>query len=167
MNPILEMLSNVPLFAGLGPSQLSMLASAGTRSVYMPKQTLMTAGEPIDGAVLVLTGSVHCVQGAGDDAKLIDVTPGSLLMELAMLIETNSTNTFVASSTTKALCLGRKAFHQLVQEDRIIAEHLIGRLTMRLHRMADEMKSADRAFADSMYVDADELFDTNRLKRSA
>jgi CRP-like cAMP-binding protein len=71
--------------------------------------------------------------------------PGSLIGEMAMLVEHDYGSTIVARDRVFCLKLLRATIHAQMQEDPTLAEHFHDRLTERLLRMADELRRIDQS----------------------
>jgi CRP-like cAMP-binding protein len=75
------------------------------------------------------------------------VPEGSLLGELAMLIEQTYGSTVVALTSVKALRITRAAMHEMMLDDTRLAEHFVQRISARLKSVAAELRRIDRVLA--------------------
>ena len=138
-------LMRVPLFATLKPLQLTELARHAERIAFRPGSTITTAGEPGDGAYLIVSGEAARVPNGGGPSQPIE--PGSLVGELAMLTEHVYGVTVVAQSRVNALKITRTGLHAQMRDDPRLTEHFTGLLTERLMQVAAEMRSIDEVLA--------------------
>jgi len=137
-------LSHVALFAGLKPSQLADMAQRAEKFRYEPGETVIRAGQPGDGAYLLVSGRVDCLTGAPAPEP---VEPGSLMGEMAMLIEHDYDATFVARERAFCLKLSRAEMHAQMLQDRSLIEHFQRRITERLARASEDLRRVDDALA--------------------
>ncbi|MFN3744830.1 MAG: cyclic nucleotide-binding domain-containing protein [Hyphomicrobiaceae bacterium] len=139
------------IFRGLRPLQLTEIVRQAERIVYGPGDTIVEAGAAGDAAVLIVSG---------DAVRLVDGEPafglntervgaGSLLSELAMLVEHEHGATVVAHTTVRALRITRAGLKAQMLEDPDLASHFVDRITDRLSRVADELRRIDHALASA------------------
>jgi CRP-like cAMP-binding protein len=138
-------LMRVPLFAALKPLQLTEIARQAERLTFRLGSTITRAGEPGDGAYLVVAGEAVRVPAGGGPAQAVE--PGSLVGELAMLTEHVYGATVVAQGRVNALKITRAGLHAQMREDPKLAEHFTSLLAARLMRVAEEMRSIDQVLA--------------------
>jgi CRP-like cAMP-binding protein len=136
-------LLRVPLFAGLKPLQLTEIARQAERIGFRPGSTITTAGEPGDGAYLIVAGEAVRRSGVQEQA----IEPGSLIGEIAMLTEHVYGATVVARGRVHALKIARSALHEQMRDDPPLAEHFTQLLAERLTQVAEEMRGIDEMLA--------------------
>ncbi len=76
-----------------------------------------------------------------------NVVPGSLIGELAMLVEHDYGSTIVAHDRVFCLKLIRTEMHAQMREDAALAEHFRDRMTERLMQTAEALRRIDDALA--------------------
>jgi CRP-like cAMP-binding protein len=146
------------IFRGLSPLQLTEIVRQSDRIVYAPGETIVEAGSAGDAAVLIVAGdAVRFLEdeepSAGLNAQAIGT--GSLLSELAMLVEHVHGATVVAHTTVRALRITRAGLQAQMLDDPDLAGHFVDRITERLNRVADELRRIDHAFlADEIFAPA-------------
>ena len=70
------MLRQVPLFSGVAPAKLKLLAFTSDRVTYAPGQTLFKQGDDGDAAYVVLSGSADVlVDSASGQIKVAELSP--------------------------------------------------------------------------------------------
>jgi CRP-like cAMP-binding protein len=139
---LLAPLSHVPLLAGLQMAQLTELARRGEKLKYSPGDTLMKAGQPCDGAYLIIAGVVDRFADA-EAAQAERIAPGTLLAEMAMLVEHTCAATHVARDRVYCLKLTRAAMHAQMLEDPALIEHFQRRITESVRRLAEQLRQMD------------------------
>ena len=75
------------------------------------------------------------------------VEPGSLVGEMAMLIEHDYRITVVACSSIRALKITRAQMQAHMLAAPSLAEHFVGRISSRLSRVAVELRRIDQMLA--------------------
>lgn len=136
---------SLPLFRGLKPLQITEIVRRADRIVYRPGDAIIREDEVGDAAIVIIAGDVVRLS---DDAAPERVPEGSLIGELAMLVDTVHATTVVARSAVRALRITRSELQKLMHEDPKLAHHFSQRIAERLKRMALELRSVDEALAD-------------------
>lgn len=137
-------LLDLELFRGLGRPQVTAIARSGERMLFRPGHKIVRAGLPGDAAYLLLAGDASAV---GVDGHSLPIEPGSLIGELAMLIDHDYAVTVVCNSQVRAIRLGRDLLESLMVTDPDIADHFVARLSSRLKRVASELRRIDQMLA--------------------
>lgn len=134
------------IFRGLSPLQLTEIVRQAERIVYRPGDTIVEAGETGDAAVLIVAGdAVRFDDGEPAGLNAQGIGAGSLLSELAMLIEHEHGVTVVAHTTVRALRITRAGLQAQMLDDPDLAGHFVDCITERLNRVADELRHIDYA----------------------
>ncbi len=135
------------IFRGLSPLQLTEIVRQAERVVYRPGQSIVEAGEQADAAVVVIAGdAVRFTEMApGEGAsQAYAVRVGSILGELAMLVDHEHGSTVVAHTTVRVLRITREALQAQMREDPGLADHFVDRISARLRNIADELRALDQ-----------------------
>jgi CRP-like cAMP-binding protein len=158
---VVQSLLRVELFAGLKPLQVAELARRSDRIVFKPGDFIITEGAIGDAAVLIIKGDAIRISGPGMTAAAEGVAEGSLLGEMAMLIETAHTSTIVSRGMTRAIRITRDGVLEQLASDRALADHLSQKLAQRLNAMSRQLREIDDTFAllDHPYFPAISGFD--------
>ena len=138
-------LRGVELFQGLKPLQLTEIARRAYRTVYQPGDTIIRASTDGDAAVLIVSGEAVRVLGPDKAFSGERLPEGTLLGEMAMLIETEHSSTVVAKTAVRALRIARSDLHEQMSEDADLAQHFVSRISNRLHDVARELHRIDDA----------------------
>ena len=140
-------LLRVPLFFGLKPLQLTELAHRAERMAFRRGSTITKAGSAGDGAYLIVSGDAVRVPEPGSDAQPMPIEPGSLVGELAMLIDHVYGATVVAEGRVHCLKILRSSLYEQMQADPALADHFSSALVARLTRVALQMRKIDQMLA--------------------
>ena len=144
---LIRQLARLPLFQGLTLLQLDEIARRGEHSVYNPGAIIIEEGAEAHGAVLIVAGEAARVSGPELKAKVEPIPSGSLLGEVAMLVETTYGSTIVARGHVRALHIRRDELHAQMAEDRTVAERIIDNIARRLQSFFEELRGLDDVFA--------------------
>lgn len=152
IDAIVKPLLGVELFRGLKPLQITEIARRADRIVYRPGDVIVSEDACGDAAILIIAGDARRVSGPGvedDGGEAEPVAPGSLVAEMAMLVDTIHSSTVVAKSTVRALKISRLEMQQQMLEDPGLAEHFMERITGRLSQLADNLRAIDQVLAET------------------
>jgi signal-transduction protein with cAMP-binding, CBS, and nucleotidyltransferase domain len=147
MDNLVAPLLRLPIFAGLKPLQLTEIVRRAERLRFWPGDLLTKADQPGDGAYLIVSGPTQRVAGPGLVATPEPVVPGSLIGEMAMLVEHDYGSTIAARDRVFCLKFLRAAMHAQMREDATLAEHFHDRVTERLLRTAEDLRRIDQDLA--------------------
>ncbi len=139
----IELLQNVPIFRGLSESQLRAIDDAGEKRFFEAGETLLKEGEKGTTAFLIVSGKALCPRMENGEAVTEDLWPGTLVGELAMLVETQHNYSVTATERLRALAITKDAFRQVMERDVTIAQHIANHLLTRLHGLAKELREVD------------------------
>jgi signal-transduction protein with cAMP-binding, CBS, and nucleotidyltransferase domain len=155
-------LLRVPAFAGLKPLQITEIARQVKKLKFLRGDIITKAGQMGDGAYLIVSGPTERVSGHGVGAKCEPVEPGSLIGEMAMLIEHAYGSTVVARDWVFCLKIMRAAMHAQMLEDASLAAHLQHHVTQRLLQVAEDLRQIDGMLAarEAKHGEAQELTHT-------
>ncbi len=150
-------LLRLELFQGLKPLQITEIVRRAERMIYKAGQTLIVDGEPGEAGIVIISGEAVRTQAPmarPDHEELIE--PGSMLGEMAMLIETEHSSTVIARTPVKALRIPRATMLEMMMDDPRLAEHFVARVARRLHGIAAELRKIDVVLANSSPDDESE-----------
>jgi CRP-like cAMP-binding protein len=147
IDKVIAPLLRVPLFSGLKPLQLTELARHAERIAFRRGSVITQAGAPGDGAYLIVSGDAVRVPESGSDAQPMPVEQGSLVGELAMLIDHVYGATVVAEGRVHCVKILRSALYAQMQADPALADHFSSALVARLTRVAIQMRRIDEMLA--------------------
>lgn len=139
-------LRNLPLLSDLSEDQLRLLAFGADFRITREGETLFRAGDFADCGFLVKTGAIGLYNEDNADGPPDDIAePGTLLGELALLIETRRSMRAVALERTELLQIRKALFRRMLEEFPEIAVRLQGTMGDRIGTFAREIAPvADR-----------------------
>jgi len=146
---VIAALVNVPAFAALKPLQITEIARQTKRLKFQRGDIITRNGQAGDGAYVIVSGPAERVLGRGPGAESETVEPGSMIGEMAMLVEHAYGSTVVARDWVYCLKITREAMHAQMLEDPSLTEHFQRRITDRLLRMMEELRQIDGIVAAS------------------
>ena len=148
VDPLVAPLLGVELFQGLKPLQITEIARNAERMVFRKGEAITEAGKAGDAAFLIVAGAAAWIgTGVGGDAgETVEI--GSLIGEMAMLIEYTYGATIVAAGPVRCLKINRETMHRLMLDDRSLAQHFSSKITLRLNRVAKQLRSIDQESGD-------------------
>jgi CRP-like cAMP-binding protein len=134
--PLLRM----SLFYGLSPQQITEIARHAEKLRFRPGEIICKAGEPAEGAIVLVSGKAERtdVQSKRTAPELIEA--GSVISELAMIVERAYGSTVTALDVVLCLKITRAALHAQMLDDPSLAERLERRMAGRLHQLADKLR---------------------------
>jgi CRP-like cAMP-binding protein len=140
-----ELLRRVPLFAGVAPSKLKLLAFTSDRVSYSPGQVLFNQGDPGDAAYVVLSGTADIlVEAGGDQIKVATIETNSIVGEIAILCDVARTATVKASAPLETLRIRKDQFIRLLAEFPEMAVEIMRVLADRLSKTTEDLIEARR-----------------------
>ncbi|MCB8836727.1 cyclic nucleotide-binding domain-containing protein [Aurantimonas sp. VKM B-3413] len=139
----MSLLRSVPLFAGIEPTRLKLIAYTSDTVAYRAGQTLCRQGDPGDAAYVIVEGeaAVSIATEAGD-YELATLKVGDIVGEVAILCDVPRTATVTARTGLSALRIRKEAFLELVRQFPEIATEVMRGLAVRLSRTNDELARA-------------------------
>ena len=129
------------------PLQITEIARRAYRVVYKPGDFIMREDEEGDAAIVIVSGEAVRIAGPGLSEAAESVPTGSLLGEMAMLVETRHSSTIVARTTVRALRISRDELQAQMAEDATVAEHFVDRISSRLSSVLESLKAIDSIMA--------------------
>ncbi len=140
------------IFQGLRPLQITEIARRAYRVVYKPGDAIIREDEEGDAAVIIVSGEAVRIAGPALAEPAEAVPEGSLLGEMAMLIETRHSSTVVARTTVRALRIAREDLQAQMTEDAALADHFVQRITARLSSVLDSLRAIDSMVAGTAAI---------------
>lgn len=142
-----QMLRRVPLFAGVDPTKLKLLAFTSDRVAYAAGEILFRQGDSGDAAYVILTGRADIlVETPGGQIKVAEVENNSIVGEIAILCDVSRTATVKATTSLEALRISKEHFLKLLSDFPEVTIEVMRVLASRLSRTTMEL-SDERARA--------------------
>lgn len=140
------------IFQGLKPLQITEILRRSERIVYRPGDLIAEEGTEAVAAILIVDGEALRLVGPDLRTRAEPVPYGSLLTEMAMLIETEHGATIVARTPVRALRISRAELHEQMLADPDVADHFVTKITARLAHIANELKAIDALLAPPVHA---------------
>lgn len=110
-----NVLRSIPLFAGMEPSKLKLLAFASDRLNYAEGETLFRQGDVADSAFVILSGEAEAfLDTASGTVSLGIIGPQQVVGEVAILTNSPRLATVVAKTPVETLRITKDHFHKLL-----------------------------------------------------
>ena len=121
----IEFLKNLPLLSELSPDQLRLLAFGADFRITREGETLFRPGDFADSGFLVKSGSIGLYYREDTGGRPDDIAePGTLIGEMALLIDTRRTARAVALERSELLQIRKALFRRMLEEFPEIARRL-------------------------------------------
>jgi CRP/FNR family cyclic AMP-dependent transcriptional regulator len=145
LNTEVDLLRRVPLFSGIEPSRLKLLAYTSDVVTYRESQVLFKHGDVGDAAYVIIKGDAEVIVPSGTGEIPIAVLhDGDFVGEIAILCDTPRTATVRAKSELKALRIRKEPFFELLRQFPEMAVEMTRLLAERLTRTTAELVEAQR-----------------------
>lgn len=125
-----ELLREVPLFAGCSKAELQRIAALADELDLAEGATLIREGERGREFIVVVDGTVRVTRGG---KKLRDLGSGDFIGEIALVSDVPRTATVAATSPVRLLVITDRAFRSLLEQVPSIATKVLQSLGERLH----------------------------------
>ena len=149
LDDVVVPLLSARIFSGLAPLQLKALALEAEAVTFQRGDVLIRTYQEGDAAYLIGSGSVVEHHEDDDGGPPQEFGVGTMVGEMAMLVETLHSSTIVARAPVKALKFKRTTLHALIEKDPTLAEHFVDRMRARLTDTARKLREVDTMFANA------------------
>jgi CRP/FNR family transcriptional regulator, cyclic AMP receptor protein len=135
-------LESVPLFHDLPPDDLATLAARLRTRRHRRGEVIFHQGDPGDALYIILSGRVKISSPneTGVEAILATLRPGEFFGSLALLDGSPRSASATAVEASETLILPRDRFHQLVNDEPAIRDHLFAELAGELRRLTNHVE---------------------------
>ena len=135
----IDFLRNLPLLSELSPDQLRLLAFGADFRITREGETLFELGDQAESGYLVKTGSIGLFSDPDQSEPDEIAGPGTLIGELALIIDTTRPVRAVALERTELLQIRRALFRRMLEEFPAIAKRLQHALAERVGGFARQL----------------------------
>ena len=143
LNDEVKMLQQVPLFAGVSPAKLKLLAFTSERVIYRAGDVLFQQGDIGDSAVVILSGEADVVvDGANGPIKVAEMGANAIVSEIAILCDIARTATVIARTEIEALRISKENFLKLLSDFPEMTIEVMRVLAQRLSHTTIELTEA-------------------------
>jgi CRP/FNR family cyclic AMP-dependent transcriptional regulator len=144
-----ELLRRVPLFSGIDPGKLKLLAYTSDAVTFRDGQVLFRKGDAGDAAYVIISGSAAVtVETDAGEIPVARLNDGDFVGEIAILCDIPRTATVTALSELKTLRISKEPFLQLLVQFPEIAIEMTRTLADRLNHTTAELVAAQRQLAN-------------------
>ncbi len=143
MSVNIKLLKEIPLFRDLTKEEIKQIAEI-TEEITMSKNSfLFKQGDEADSFYIILEGEVEVIKEFSQkEQKLVNMSRGAIIGEMAFLTETRRTGTIRATEETKLIKISKDKFKKLMEEEHIAVYKLVYRiaqiLSFRLARISEQ-----------------------------
>ncbi len=142
-----EQLAKVPMFSGLKPSKLKLLAFTSELVAFLPGQMLFHKGEPSDCAFVIMQGTAEVLTTdlAGKPLVLARLGVHDLIGEMGVIAAAPRTASIRATGKLLVLRIERDTFLGLLSENADAALDVMQQLTRKLaksHAQVEQLEIA-------------------------
>lgn len=135
-----QTLRQIPLFAGVAPAKLKLLAFASDRVSYRTGETLFRQGDPGDAAYVILEGRADILAEAeAGQIKIAVLEDNAIVGEIAILCDVSRTATVRAAAPLEALRIRKDDFLKLLADYPDMMFEILRSLAQRLARTTSEL----------------------------
>lgn len=140
LNDEVRMLKQVPLFAGVAPSKLKLLAFTSERVAYRAGEILFSQGDDGDAAFVILSGKADIlVRTPTGEIKVAEMTDNAIVGEIAILCDVARTATVKAVTQIEALRINKETFLKLLMDFPEMTLEVVRVLACRLSHTTAEL----------------------------
>ena len=140
-----EMLRKIPLFSGIDPGKLKLLAFASDRKVYQAGQDLFKQGETGDAAYVIVSGNAEVIVNTdAGEVTVAEVGENEFIGEISILCDVPRTATVRSSGTLETLKIKKEHFVGLVTQVPDLGVEVMRELASRLSKTTAELGEARR-----------------------
>jgi CRP-like cAMP-binding protein len=141
-----ECLKSVPLFNGLDPRRLKLIAFTSDRMTYRSGEVLFHQGDDSDAAFLILEGQADVMSDTpAGPIKVAVLGPNALVGEMGVMTNSPRSATIVAESSLTTLRIPKEMFMSLVTEFSQFGLAIIRELASRVEHTNRLLAAAQRS----------------------
>lgn len=140
-----QSLRQVPMFRGIEPSRLKLLAFTSERISFAKGQKLFSQGDAADAAYVILDGKADVVLDSKEgQLKLAELGRNALVGEMGILSDSPRSATVVASEPSSALRIDKRVFLDLLAQFPQMSIAVMRELASRLERTNAQLARSGR-----------------------
>ncbi len=143
LNKAVEAMQQTPIFAGIDPKRLRLLAFMSESLTYRAGELLFDQGDEGDSAFVVIDGSASVLINIGGEKKEVAVIGSKQIFgEMAVLCDIPRTAAIGAKSDLEVLRIDREAFLKLLTEFPEVSLQVMRFLAARLEATTKDLGAA-------------------------
>ena len=149
LNKAVEAMQQTPIFAGIDPKRLRLLAFMSESLTYRAGELLFDQGDEGDSAFVVIDGSASVLINIGGEKKEVAVIGSKQVFgEMAVLCDIPRTAAIGAKSDLEVLRIDRDAFLKLLSEFTEVSLQVMRFLAARLEATTKDLGAAQAEIND-------------------
>jgi putative ABC transport system ATP-binding protein len=134
-------LGKVPVFAGLSPAILKLLALAAQRRDYAAGDVVYSPGDVTEGAYIVLSGELDVT--TVDASRILErVGPGEITGDIAVIADVPHAVSARANVETTALFIDADTLREMINNDVGVASSMLSNVSTRVVRLVESLNAA-------------------------
>jgi CRP-like cAMP-binding protein len=135
-----QMLRRVPLFAGVAPAMLKLLAFTSDRVTFRPGEVMFRQGDLGDAAYVILAGEAEVLaETPAGPIRVAELGNNAIVGEIAILTDTARTATVKAMGQVETLRIRKEHFVKLLTDSPEMGLEVIRVLARRLSQTTGEL----------------------------
>lgn len=135
-----DILRRIPLFAGIDPAKLKLLAFASERLDYNEGQNLFRQGEVGDAAYVIVNGIADIIVETDDgEIPVAEFKDNAFIGEIAILCDVPRTATVRAQSNLEVLKIKKEHFLGLIRDFPELGIEVMRELASRLSKTTADL----------------------------
>lgn len=143
LNKAVEAMSETPIFAGIDPKRLRLLAFMSENRTYRAGELLFDQGEEGDSAFVILDGAASVLINInGEKTEVAEIGSKQVFGEMAVLCDIPRTAAIGAKTDLEVLRIDREAFLKLLQEFPEVSLQVMRFLASRLENTTQDLGAA-------------------------
>jgi CRP-like cAMP-binding protein len=149
LNKAVEAMQQTPIFMGIDPKRLRLLAFMSESLTYRAGELLFDQGDEGDSAFVVIDGSASVLINIGGEKKEVAVIGSKQIFgEMAVLCDIPRTAAIGAKSDLDVLRIDRDAFLKLLSEFTEVSLQVMRFLAARLEATTKDLGAAQAEIND-------------------
>ncbi len=143
LNKAVEAMQETPIFAGIDPKRLRLLAFMSESRTYRAGELLFEQGDEGDSAFVVIDGTASVlINIAGEKREVAEIGSRQVFGEMAVLCDIPRTAAIGAKTDLEVLRIDRDAFLKLLTEFPEVSLQVMRFLAARLEHTTQDLGKA-------------------------
>ncbi len=140
----ISLLEQIPTFSVLGREALRVLVIGAESRTLQSGEVLFGEGDVADAGYVVEVGALRAISRERI-GQTVELRPGTLIGEMALLVQTKRPATVMASEPSSVMRIPRPLFIKMLQGYPEVARRLQQTLTQRTQRFVNELSKVRHA----------------------
>jgi len=141
--PVLSLLQNIPMFAGLPTAQLEQIASVAIRRKVLRHATIVRAGDVTDSLFVIVSGSAKVLNrdAEGNEVILTILGAGECFGEMGLIDGSPRSADVVANEGCQLLAIAKGEFTRILAGNVELCLNIMKSLVLRLREANRKIES--------------------------